>query len=454
MFVVSFTYLPVSISSLKPERRLYIAGWFASILLPNHDIINYALNGTPLVIWKQLLALVLLVLSIPVISVKRSIINGRTGHIRAIVKALMIMVAVLAVTSMIEGISIIRVGYAVIGYIGFVGAFGFAVSVISLGKTLSVLRLYTILGVVSSVGLIIDYLTGWLDFLPRTGEWGMDEQIERQILRRASFLFGASNTIAPFMLFAVLAAALLLMSSANKKDTVYSSMLFILAPIGLFFSGSRSALLLEITFFVGLVFILSVGYIRRKKGFFGVMGVMIFVFSFVFVRYIDDIEQSAMLLDRYSNAFDEADRGNDHRYERWREGAELFMDFDIYSIIGNGLGSSSGAFADDMKYNTHYESSLFQAFSEGGYFGLMLRYLPFFCALIVMIRHKCGNDRFVYQAKIMLLLWLIVYFASVFSAPIAGAYFTQFVYFMVVAFVLNLDRFCLINSRETLLVRA
>jgi O-antigen ligase len=432
----------VSGFSLNHEERIYYFGCIILVLLPNHDILNWLFQGTPLIIWKQLLALFLAILSIKVLSVKRSIVNRGTGNIRLLVFVLIFTITVLILTSFIQGMSLHRVAYAVIAYIGFIGALGFAVAAMTLGKTTSLLRLAVILGLISSVGLIIDSFTGFFNFLPRTSD-AENLDIGRQIafgyIKRASFLFGAPNAIFPFISFTLLASAILYVKKLKKSDVIYFISLLILTLPAFFYTGSRSQFMLILVLFSGIIIILTMDFLRTKS-FLLLILIFISVAVFFTAKYIESDYQSLVLLEKYQNPFDENADGNYHRFQRWNEGTDLFKNFDFHSLVGVGIGKSLGMVNDGDESITHYESSLFQAFSEGGYLGLILRYFPMFYGLVKLVKYKANRPK-EKQIKKLFILWLCVYFASLFAAPIAAAYYTQMIYFIVIAFCIKFRNF-------------
>lgn len=418
---------------LKWEKRLFSLGSLCLVALPIHDIFNWFFLGTPLIVWKQILALTLFVFFAKHLYAKYSYAPpGRTA-IKSLLAIVLISTIVSTASSLIQGMSAHRILYAIIAYCGFIGALGYAQSVYTLRKFNSVYELVAIMALICCCGLIMDYFTGYLDFLPRASDIGIDEQLHGDHLRRASFLFGTSTIALPYISFGIVASLFLRQDRTRIIHALYAPILLCVAPFAIFLTGSRSQLylLLLLYFFLFLIFFRSL--LSPKVIIYGAAVVIALsnLNSINFVSY----GQISTLLERYETGYEANAESNDVRFDGWGKGARLITDFDINSITGIGIGSSLGMVNDGHRITGHYESSFFQSFSEAGIFGLIIRYAPFVYAVFLLLTVKNKTTK-----HLLLGAWFIVYFLSVFSAPTAGAYHTQFVYFFATGLTILLTK--------------
>jgi len=419
--------------SSNQEKRIYFLGIGLLLILPNHDIINWLVSGTPLLLWKQILSLILLTLALRLIFKKKSLQNKDLNSIRKIFLLILFVTAFLSATALAQQLSIIRISYALIAYIGFIGGVAVSISIINLKSVLSFLKITSILGIFLSLGIIFDYFTGYLDFLPRASD---DNDIVTQLsegyLRRASFLFGTSTVVLPFLNFCFLASTIML--NSKKESSNYYFIALVLMPISIYLTGSRSQLILTM---ISVIFSITISYkniFLRKNILFMIL--TIFSFLVVFLSYINTSYQSELLVERYLDTFNSDASGNDVRYEQWNKAIKLFTDQDIEIIIGSGIGSSMGMINDGYSNIDHYESSFFQAYAEAGYFGLFIRYFPLITSLYYLFKSGIKN-----RINLIFIAWFLIYFLSIFSAPTASAYHTQYVFFLMVGFSIQINRF-------------
>lgn len=417
--------IPNTNSSLHYEKITYYFGSFLLIVLPNHDIVNWLVSNTYFSIWKQVLALISAALTILILSKKRSLRNNNTKNLRLLLLVLLFMAITLSLVAFLYGFSSYRITYGVISYIGFIGALGFITTSMTLGKILLTLRLSALLGIISSFGLIIDYSTGYLDFLPKSQEMTAFEQLDSNDLRRASFLFGASTIIFPFISFTIFSSIILFIKSQKKHDGIYLLTLVFLSPIAIFLTGSRSQLILVIFFLCISLFIIIKKLLKLR------FILLFFISSVILIQFtikeFMQINQSTMLSERYLNSFNQTD----DRVLLWKDSVALL--YRPESIFGIGIGSSLGMVKDGHVETSHYESSFFQALSEGGYLGILLRFLPLILGLLFLLKSRKTNK----IIRKLMILWFITYFISVFTAPTAAAYHTQYVYFIMVALAIK-----------------
>jgi hypothetical protein len=298
-----------------------------------------------------------------------------------------------------------------------------------------ILAIASCVGVLGSVGLLVDYFTGWFSFLPRVNEYNTLLEAELQSVRRAAFFFGTSTVIFPYLSFSLLAAGLRLLLTEGRRGAVIFAILCILVPVSTFFTGSRATFFL-CALFTLLIVVMFVSALRPKTLVLAAVVVCVAPMFFWSLNFrLPDIPQVSLLTERYLDAASDEDSGNDLRFKVWSDGLQLLTGPGPNELIGVGLGSSI-AMEDGHQTTPHFESSLFQSFSEGGILGLLIRYLPGLVAIIFLITKR----RLDQTVTLSLLVWFLSYFIAVSTSPTAAALHTQFVYFFAVGLAFEVHR--------------
>lgn len=396
-------------------------------------------------IWKQLLAVMLLLLSFSYLETA-NLNHGGAPKLALLQRLLLVTAIILAIASFLNGLPLLRIAYGSIAYLGFAGALGFAHVCLIRNRLLQTLNLFFYVALLCSFGIVLDYFFPLFDFLPRVSGNEFETQIARGYLRRASFFFGASTTVYPFLSFSIASIAITLQKAQTKTNITKFVVLASSTAFATYLTGSRANFLLLLAFLAAVFFIAFSFLTLSKKAlllipFFFLPASLDLVFGFIY--------QGEGLAARYADAFSSNASGNIDRFEAWSKGWALFSELGMNFIVGNGVGSSLGMLNDGFPNTGHYESSFFQGFSEGGTFGLVLRYLPLLFASAVLILQKRPWS----AIEKIIFLWLALYFASVFVSPTAAAYHTQFVYFFVcgVALQMRLVRKIVDNSHQEIM---
>jgi hypothetical protein len=96
----------MGIRKMTAERRLVCIGCAAIAAVPNGGILNYLARDTPLVVWKQLLAVVMAVAAVPVFLRLRSTygVVVAVRRVEHLVPILFAALAFLAAASLIRGV--------------------------------------------------------------------------------------------------------------------------------------------------------------------------------------------------------------------------------------------------------------------------------------------------------------------------------------------------------------
>jgi hypothetical protein len=380
------------------------------------------LSGTPLVVWRQLLALIVLSLVL-----LRSFSQARVTTAEVLNFCLIGVSFLWFVYSLVLGFSVTRSLYAFFSYVGLSSALVFhsVVSNSNLRDKLSKVVLVVLL--ISCFGLMLDYFTDFLLAIPRA-EQVIDIETSEIYLRRASFFFGASTLVFPFLSFGFITA----LNLRARLSPTYLAFVWIIVTLGLFLTISRAAIVAWCLLNL-LMMVVFFGHSVSAKRFLRTVG-LVLVILFVVGDDLDSyLLQSDVAVKRISDPFNLEDESNSHRVNRWRLGLSLFT-FQPEFFLGHGLGSTMGQVPDVMPVHTHYESSFFQALHEGGVVGLWVRYFPAILAFWLFFRRRWRRREVGLQ---LYAAWLFVYIFVVFLAPTAGAYHNQLLYYYVCGVIIS-----------------
>lgn len=404
----------MSISIKRISFVLMLIGFSA---YSGHVLISYFFIGTPFQIWRQAISALLLSLAL-IIAISRLKVDI-LGMVFLLVTTASLL---LSLYSLLLGFSLMRVGYAFFAYAGL-STFIMANRIFEEERKLDTLHktLFFLL-IFASIGLLLDYFTDVLQGIPRAEASNDLEDLALGHLRRASFLFGASTLVYPFLSFCFVATIVYYRNLGARRI----GLLWLLVTMGLLVTLSRAAIVAWaiMTILLGTLWMshrISTGRVLKVMASIG----LILLFAAFLME--DIFLQSDLAISRLSDPFSSEDKSNQDRVEKWLLGLKLFS-LSPELIFGNGLGSTMNQIPDGMPVFMHYESSFFQAMHEGGLFGLLIRYLPAVVAGWMFLKNKsarCQLDLKMYIA------WLLVYLFVTFLAPTAGAFHNQLVYFYV-----------------------
>lgn len=405
-------------------------------LLTNALPFNLLASDTPLVVWKQLISCLMY---LQLFQLDRFSVSGFTAELRIIKSLIHLVISVSAVLALIAlaiiGLSPVRVAYALVAYIGFLPFVLLPLACLKANRELFLIRMFALLGVFSGLGLIIDYTTDLFGLLSSIlgGFLPFELWSERYAygLKRATFFFESPSNILPIMSLCLMCLFILWFKSERVMERVLCALGVSIVMVGLFLTQTRAQWLLGGLFIVFALFIgVSSGSRKNALSVFLISILMLSVVavgSSLFFQTSDS--QSEYVFERIDSLlfFDPEDQSV--RLSRWQDGLNLFTSPSVYSILGYGIGTTMGQVADGFAAQSHFESSFFQAFYEGGLLGLIIRYLPWLVALWFLVRQRKRRSLF----RRLLYLWLVIYFFSVLVAPTAGAYHAQISYFVVLS---------------------
>lgn len=407
------TLKPISISIKRIAIALMLIGFVA---YPMNILIGFFFIDTPLQSWRQLMsALLLSIVLIIVLSRMKVDIGG------LVLLIITLAALLLSLHSLLLGYSLMRVGYAFFAYVGL-SSFLLASRIIEEErKSIALHKILFILMIASSIGLIADYFTDFLLGFQRAENNDLDDLLLGH-LRRASFLFGASTLVFPFLSFCFVASIVYY----KKLSKLAIGLLWLVVTAGLLVTISRAA----IAAWTVLSILLLIAWLSQRVSVTRLLKIMVsigLIFIVSFFVFPNFLLQADLFTDLLSDPFSAEEKSNSHRLQRWSFGLKLFS-FSPEMVLGHGLGSTMGQISDAMPIHTHYESSFFQAMHEGGVFGLLIRYLPALVAYYMFLKSKYARSQLDLK---MYAAWLFTYLFVIFVAPTAGAFHNQLVYFYV-----------------------
>ncbi len=294
---------------------------------------------------------------------------------------------------------------------------------------------------ITSLGIVYDFSGGLIN-TPFIGnrivalekESGTVQHKLRGGQRRGSFFIGGSTGVYPFLSLGILSSLILFHLEREKDKYIWQSIVnLFLVWLGCLFSLSRAPLFLATTlslYCLSKFFLFSkLKKLQRRIIFIGL------IFGFILVIPIIQ-EQLQQQLNRdtisiLQSGLSPQEKANYKRYYAWYEGSLLFTDLD--SWIGYGLGTSNLAVQHHKllprnQYRSHYESSIFSTFSEGGIIGLCILFFPF---IIIIISSKSNPHKDIF------LVWSAMLLLNLFAAPIYS-YSSQIAYFMGMSLCVSL----------------
>ena len=404
---------------ISVKKSLYFLIVIMAVLYPNHLLISFLTSSTPLVVWKQLLTIVIFLWGIWFCLRAKISIDSMVF----IISLFLLLPSV--VTALILEISFLRVMYALFLYVG-------TISVILVPRYLGVsnvkeliFRLSHFLGIVLVIGLGVDYFTDLFINVPRGEYSSLDNLDEVGFIRRASLFFGAATTVFPTLAFCFFGSIFVLWRD-NKffQSIVTIAVFYAFYTFAILMTASRAAIFSWLVL-SALLYIFSFPHWTKRiifdkssvgeKLFYGIVVTVSLLFLVWVFNWVIDFTYIL---------FDASDVSNAHRFSRWSTGLQLFQ-FNIYLLMGHGLGATIGNIPDSFPVHTHYESSFFQILYEMGLFGLVFLYLPAAAAFLRWIR-VAGSS----MSDRLLVVWIITYLISILAAPTFLSLHFSFLYYV------------------------
>jgi len=395
--------------------------WF----LMNAIQFNFIAKGTFFYGWKQFIAL--LMLGQVVIVTRKFGVRGKGIDSRLIwwVWLSVILVVALSAMTLFAGLSILRIAHAAVAYIGFCG-FAFAPKLAGIGKwQRGFLKSISFLGVFCGVGLVVDYFYNVFDLLiqitggvPEYQEWA-DRYVGT--FYRSTFLFESPSNIFPILSLSII--CLIFLGETARRLPVRILYRVAILPIifGIFVTLTRAQWILTAILIAGF------GVVTGKPGLRGAarrFGVICFLAITVLVMFRETVLRGTYgqeIIERMTIGMTLASSDHEERFWQWEDGLKLFAEPSLTWVTGHGLGTTMAQIDDGQPLASHFESSIFQCFYEGGVGGLVLRlWMP---AAVFIVLKRSGTSSG--SRGRLLKLWVVCYVLAIGVAPTANSYHAQ-----------------------------
>tara|TARA_B110001469_G_scaffold117370_1_gene123276 strand:- start:6195 stop:7574 length:1380 start_codon:yes stop_codon:yes gene_type:complete len=402
-------------------------------VIPNAQLFNMLLRYGPLAVWKQVLAVVLHVIVLHLFFFRR--VDGAHGarivnSMRNFYAFILSAVSFLVLLAVFGGVPMTRAIYGGISVLGFLPFVFYPAIAIRHNKLREMIIWVVATGFFCGVGLIVDYffnIFGLLASVLRVDVLSLMADYTGFGFRRAMFLFVGPNAIYPFMSLPLFMIASLLCYLKGSLTGIFCFGMVGAISIGLFLTHSRAIWLLFIIY-LAIVFsyLLLVAKNKAMNFCVGICAIAGLAGGVLYV--VQNAEQGYEIIARFKDFFTTYDGSNAQRYSRWSIGLELFVYRNAWYeyFFGAGIGSTARSISDYFFVHTHYESSIFRAYYEGGYVLLFVKLLP----VMMIIRYALRMPRF-NRVGFFFLCWVIVYFISICVAPISGDYYNQIAIYMM-----------------------
>ncbi len=394
------------------------------LMLAQAGVLNMLSRG-PFVAWKQVLIVMLAALML----VNWPGIKDRYYYLplasltKNCIFSIIAVFFLLAVVSFLRGGTPYNLAYTTFLYLGGIPFIVLPIVAMLQGRLRMIFRALMLMGILCGLGLVFDYWFSVYDmaasYLPVNYEFYQMIQDERKFgFVRAMFFFESTNTLAPFMTLCLVGSLVTLTFNPKSLLALFS---IPIVTVGLLLVGQRSVFVLSFAFlFLAVIYIFIKARGTFLPAFLAGVTVLCVAGALIFVlRSESGLE--AEVIRRYANPLDTTESANSHRFNRWLEGAKMVTSFHpVNSLIGHGLGLTVTALTHADGYHTHFESSFFQTFYEGGVLGVAIRFAPFILAFAVLLRRRLA-------ARIDLLLasWLACCLLATLVAPNIGSFHIQ-----------------------------
>ncbi|MBW4662631.1 MAG: hypothetical protein KME01_00240 [Chroococcus sp. CMT-3BRIN-NPC107] len=343
-------------------------------------------------------------------------------------------IVMLAVSAAVSPAPIVATFYSGLTYLSFY-PFTYLFLIIRKNPILTkrILLIFTILCVFLSLGVIYDATVGLQNapFVNSRIIAAIDEFaiIDENGQQRGGFFFGSSTVVYPFLSIGILSIILLSKLFRYNKLNWLAALSIPIIWLGCFFTFSRAPLILCTVFsiyaFIELVVIDQNIKLSHKT----ILLLVFVILVGLFAEIRDFLYEQAgsYQVTRFESTFSQGETGNYIRIMGWKEGLKLFDLLEAWR--GYGLGTSNTRMGEiyDFPVRSHFESSIFLTFSEGGVFGLFARLLP-----LVVTFWLCQGT----VVSRLFSVWMLLFFVNLCVSPLIDGHSVQLAYFLAMALCL------------------
>lgn len=351
-------------------------------MLVNGSLFGWALAGTPLLIWRQLIWIIGLWLSFKMMP---SLDSQPLYGVFKVEKRFFFAIVILSFATVIfYHFNFTRIAFAFWVYFSGLPFVCFPV-LVQRSRIISMKTFYLIfvyMGIFLTIGLITDYVTG--GFFTKTfliSNAANKNLINILLSGRYCFLSEAPTIIGVFYTFCMFCGLMLMYIS----DGFWARFSYLIISgsflVGSWFTGSRQILaVLALMYISGIIFYI----IKAKKsishiivaGLLACMFLPTLIYSFMYAN------------EAYTDRYSVQSLEEDTRSRAWKNGFRDTMIDDVFiTLFGKAVALSQGQKAQsDEIVGSHYENSFFGRMSECGIIGLML-----LCYPVVFILRRLGK---------------------------------------------------------------
>lgn len=340
----------------------------------------------------------------------------------------------LAVSAAVSPAPIVATFYSGLTYLSFY-PFTYLFLIIRKNPVLTkrILLIFTVLGVLLSLGVIYDTTVGLQNtpFINSKVIAALNEfaTIDENGQQRGGFFFPSSTVVYPFLSIGILSIILLSKLFRNNKLNWLAALSIPIIWLGCFFTFSRTPLILCTVFsiyaFIELVIIDKSVKLSHKTILLLVFVIVISLFSEI--RDFLYEQAGSYQITRFESTFSQGETGNYTRLMGWQDGLKLFDLLEAWR--GYGLGTSNTRMGElyNFPVRSHFESSIFLTFSEGGVVGLFARLLP-----LVVTFWLCQKT----VVSRLFSVWMLLFFVNLCVSPLIDGHSVQVAYFLAMALCL------------------
>lgn len=335
-------------------------------MLITSGVWNWVLNDTYLAPWKQFFILILYCCA-PFFLLKSS--NDKLLFIGVlIIQALLVLLSLLNESSLSYSIA-----YNIFYYGSWMPFYLISKNKILLRQLIVYREVIILFLSVSALGLVIDVKTDYFNLL-NSRSYDNDYIESIGAAKRGVFIFVTSTFVMP--LYTIISAIILARYYTNTAAATLTFLCIIAASCSATLSG----------FIALFIFILGIFSTVSSKDALFYIKFLMGVTGLLFLANFFDFKFFESQIDRVL-ANDKDSTSNVGRLILWEYAVNTIFNFTwVQHIAGMGIGSTNENFNSTSL--PHGESSIFQAYLEGGILGVSMRLTPFFIALMHYRKNK------------------------------------------------------------------
>lgn len=420
----------IKINNGKVIYKLYL---FSIIMLTNGLLFNFLFSFLSIRPWRQIIWILGFLLFISVFYKNQHFFVKSKLYIHLRWSFLILFFASLS-TIFFNNYNITRI---IFGWVSYLFGYGFIILpfiIIKLRKESSFFAFMAWLGLIVSIGLILD----GLNFISLTAFKSIYSTTPE--LKRSSFLSEASTIIGISRVLLLICTFYSAYLAKSKKKKIFYLLTSLIIVLGGYFTGSRQVFfVLLFTEVVAMYSLSKYNYGSKLSNYLLIM--LVIIFGYFLIEPIISNSNYDKFIERF---LEDTDGGNRVRLDAFDLGLRQLSWVNLqYWFTGHGLTYTSGQFAlpgESVGY--HMESSVWARFSECGIFSIYVFFWPWFYSVILWMKLKKS------YLKILIFCFLLSYIFTAFVSPNASHYLSSMSLFIVLGLLILLN-----NTKSNLLKR-